>query len=85
VMLALVQTGMARQAAYELVQKHALAAAAHIGAAAAPGSSFRERLGADPEVGARLSAEQIGRCFDLAHHLRFASTIIDRALADGSP
>jgi adenylosuccinate lyase len=85
VMLGLVHTGMARQAAYELVQKHALAAAAHIGGAAPPGAGFRERLAADPEVGGKLTAEQLNRCFDLQHHLRFASTIIDRALADGSP
>src|SRR6185369_6056773 len=84
VMLALVQTGMARQAAYELVQKHALAAAADIGLGAAPpGTSFRERLGADPEIAGKLSADALGRCFDLGHHLRFASTIIDRALRAG--
>ncbi len=76
-LLALVGKGKARQPAYELVQRHALAA---IGG----GPGFRERLAADPEIGALLSAEEIGRCFDLDHHLRFAGNIVDRALADRS-
>ena len=74
---------MARQAAYELVQKHALAAAANIGRRTVdPGTSFRERLAADPEITGKLSAEELTRCFDLEHHLRFAGAIIDRALRD---
>jgi adenylosuccinate lyase len=78
VMLALVGKGMARQAAYELVQKHALAAAAE------PAPGFRERLAGDADIGARLSPEELARCFDLEHHLRFSDRIIDRALADRS-
>jgi adenylosuccinate lyase len=77
VLLALVGKGKARQPAYELVQKHALAA---IGST----TGFRERLAADPEVGALLGAEELARCFDLEHHLRFSGEIIDRALADRS-
>jgi adenylosuccinate lyase len=75
VMLALVDKGMARQPAYELVQKHALAASD-----GPPG--FRERLAGDAQLGALLSPEELGRCFDLEHHLRFSGKIIDRALAD---
>jgi adenylosuccinate lyase len=77
VMLALVDKGMARQAAYELVQKHALAASD-----GPPG--FRERLAGDAQLGALLSAQELDRCFDLEHHLRFSGKIIDRALADRS-
>jgi len=73
VMLALVKTGMARQSAYELVQKSALRAAAGEGA-------FRAFLGADPEIAARLSPSDIDRAFDLSHHLRHTGAIIDRAL-----
>jgi adenylosuccinate lyase len=73
VLLELVKTGMARQAAYELVQKSALRAAAGDGA-------FRALLGADPEVGARLQPADIDRAFDLSHHLRHTGAIIDRAL-----
>jgi adenylosuccinate lyase len=83
VLLALIGKGMARQAAYELVQKHALAASANIGRRNVdidPGTSFRERLAADPEVSGKLPAEELGRCFDLDHHLRFTGEIVDRAL-----
>jgi adenylosuccinate lyase len=73
VMLSLVKTGMARQAAYELVQKSALRAAAGEG-------SFRTFLGADPEIAARLQPADIDRAFDLSHHLRHTGAIIDRAL-----
>src|SRR5215471_4024091 len=75
VLLGLVRKGMARQAAYEIVQRNALKAAAG-------GGSFRALLGADPDVTARLDATEIDRAFDLGHHLRHAGLIIDRALAD---
>jgi adenylosuccinate lyase len=76
---------MARQAAYELVQKHALAASTNIGRRTVdPGTSFRERLAADPEIAGKLSADELGRCFDLEHHLRYAGTIVDRALIGAS-
>jgi adenylosuccinate lyase len=75
VLLALVHQGMARQAAYELVQRNALAAVEGKG-------SFRALLGADGEIAARLAPREIDRAFDLAHHLRHAGAIIDRALAE---
>jgi adenylosuccinate lyase len=77
IMLTLVRKGMARQAAYELVQKSALRAAGGEG-------SFRRLLGADPDLAAELSAAEIDKAFDLEHHLRHAGTIIDRALADAA-
>jgi adenylosuccinate lyase len=84
VLLALVRTGLARQEAYVLVQRAALAA---IGEAAAGGEvgarpgRFRELLGADPEIAARLPAAALDACFDLEHHLRHAPAILERALA----
>ncbi|MCB9565459.1 MAG: adenylosuccinate lyase [Kofleriaceae bacterium] len=79
VLLALINKGVARQTAYVWVQRCAL------GSAGAPGNhggpSFRELLGADPEVAARLTAAELDACFDLDHHLRHAQTIMDRALA----
>jgi adenylosuccinate lyase len=75
VMLTLVRKGMARQAAYELVQRSALRAVAGEG-------SFRALLGADPDLAAKLSPAEIDKAFDLEHHLRHAGAIIDRALAD---
>jgi adenylosuccinate lyase len=75
VMLTLVRKGMARQAAYELVQRNALRTVAGEG-------SFRALLGADADIMARLTAAEIDRAFDLDHHLRHVGAIIDRALRD---
>jgi adenylosuccinate lyase len=76
-MLTLVRKGMARQAAYELVQRNALRAVAGQGAV-----SFRELLGQDADLSAKLTAAEIDEAFNLEHHLRHAGTIIDRALAE---
>jgi adenylosuccinate lyase len=84
VMLQLVRKGMARQAAYELVQRNALIVAARIGLPQAQGPSFQELLTQDPDISARLTAAEIAQAFDLNHHLRHADTIIDRALSDAS-
>ena len=78
VLLALVHAGMARQPAYELVQRNALASVEGKG-------SFRALLAADRDIAARLDAAAIDRAFDLEHHLRHANAIIDRALADDVP
>jgi adenylosuccinate lyase len=75
VMLTLVRKGMARQAAYELVQKSALGAVAGEG-------TFRALLGADADLAKKISAAEIDKAFDLEHHLRYAGVIIDRALAE---
>src|SRR6476646_11283028 len=77
VMLTLVRKGMARQAAYELVQRNALRAVAGEG-------KFRDLLGADKDVTSRLDAAEIDRAFNLEHHLRHAGAIIDRALSEES-
>ena len=74
VLLELVRKGLARQTAYEMVQRNALRAAAGEG-------DFRTLLGADADIGARLSAADLTRAFDLEHHLRHAGAIVDRALA----
>ena len=84
VMLALVQKGMARQAAYELVQRSALATAATLGrgGVAAGQPSFRQRLAEDPEVAAKLTPADLDHAFDLKHHTRYSDAIIERALRD---
>jgi adenylosuccinate lyase len=38
-------------------------------------------LAADAEISARLSSADLGRAFDLEHHLRHAGAIVDRALS----
>jgi adenylosuccinate lyase len=75
VLLSLVRKGMARQAAYELVQRNALRAAAGE-------KGFRALLGEDADVAAKLSAAEIDEAFNLDHHLRHTGLIIDRALRD---
>ncbi len=83
VMLALVQTGLSRRAAYERVQGHALrqSQANHDSGGDATGDPpFLQRLAADPEITTRLSIEKLRACFDLSHHLRHIDAIIDRAL-----
>jgi adenylosuccinate lyase len=79
VMLTLVRKGMARQAAYELVQRNALRTVAGQGQ---EGTNFRALLGADADITSRITAAEIDTAFDLAHHLRHTGAIIDRALAD---
>ena len=85
VMLALVRKGLVRQNAYERVQRSALKVAERIGmgpgGGMGEGPSFQELLSADPDVNQHLTAQEVGALFDLAHHLRHADTIIDRALA----
>jgi len=72
VLLALVDAGLARDAAYALVQRHALAAADG-------GTPFRDALAADPVVRERLGPERLAACFDLARHLRSVDAIFARA------
>ena len=75
VMLRLVATGLPRQRAYEMVQRNALAA--HEGR-----GGFRDLLGADPEIAARLTAADLDSAFDLDHHLRHTDLILRRALQE---
>ncbi|MFZ5895362.1 MAG: adenylosuccinate lyase [Myxococcota bacterium] len=74
VMLALVHKGLPRQRAYEMVQRSAMRAFQGEGA-------FREFLKADAEVAALLQAGEIDECFDLDHALRYAETLVERAIA----
>jgi adenylosuccinate lyase len=73
-MLALVGTGLARQSAYEIVQRNAMKAFRGEG-------SFRTLLGEDSEVAQRLSVDELDHCFDLEHALRWSNEIVDRALS----
>ncbi len=77
VLLRLIRTGLPRQTAYEMVQRCALAA--HEGR-----GSFRELLGADSDISARLSPQELDAAFDLDHHLRHVDTIFSRAFGDAA-
>jgi adenylosuccinate lyase len=74
VLLALVESGVARQEAYVWVQRNAMRAWKGEGA-------FRENLASDPDVSSKLSRKKLDALFDLDHALRYAPAIVERALA----
>ena len=71
VMLALTQKGVAREAAYRLVQRNAMKAWSGEG-------DFGALLAADPEVRKHLGKAEIAASFDLNAHLRHVDTIFQR-------
>jgi adenylosuccinate lyase len=71
VLLKLAEKGLARQAAYEVVQRAAMRAWREQ-------RSFQELLAQDPEVSAVLSAEELKACFDPAWYLRNVDRIYQR-------
>jgi adenylosuccinate lyase len=74
VLLALVEAGLARDDAYAIVQRHALAALDG-------GTPFRAALETDPAVRERLAPDRLARCFDLTGFLRNIGAIYERATA----
>jgi adenylosuccinate lyase len=73
IMLELVGKGLARQVAYEMVQRNAMRAFAGEG-------RFQELLSADPVMAEYLTKDEIAHCFDLDHALRYADMIVQRAI-----
>ena len=71
VLLALTQSGVSREDAYRLVQRHAMAVWNGDGA-------FLERLRADPEVTRHLDAASLEALFELADHIKHVDTIFSR-------
>ena len=71
VLLALVESGMDRTAAYELVQRLALTSWDR-------GEDFREALRAEPEVASALGAGGLDGLFDYGYYLRHVKTVFDR-------
>ncbi len=71
VMLALVESGMDRTQAYELVQRHALAAWDR-------GEDFRDALRSEPEVASALGSGGLDGLFDYGYYLRHVKTVFDR-------
>lgn len=67
----LLEKGLARQAAYEVVQRVAMRAWREQ-------RSFGELLALDPDVAARLSAEELKACFDPSWYLRNVDAIYER-------
>ncbi|OUM88047.1 MAG: adenylosuccinate lyase [Bacillus thermozeamaize] len=71
VMLALIEKGLSREEAYDLVQPRAMQAWEEQ-------RPFREILEADPRIAGLLSREELDDCFDYRHHLRHVDTIFQR-------
>ncbi len=76
VLLELVERGMPRQAAYAIVQRSAMRAWGGDG-------RFRDLLGADPDVKAKLPEGKLAQLFDLDHALAHVPAIVERALSGG--
>src|SRR6186997_987463 len=72
VLLALTQAGLSREESYALVQRNAMKVWDSDGQL-----SLLELLKNDPEVAARLSAEQLESLFNLDYHLKEVDTIFD--------
>ena len=78
VLLALVESGMSRTDAYELVQRHALAAWDQ-------GKDFRQAVRGDPAMTTRLSDEQLAGLFDYGRYLRYVGHTFARLGFDAPP
>ena len=72
VLLALVDSGMSREEAYRIVQRHAHSAWN------SDGGNFRANLEGDADVTGRLSTDQIADCFATDVHQANLSVIWDR-------
>ncbi|HEY0389665.1 MAG TPA: adenylosuccinate lyase [Gaiellales bacterium] len=75
-LLAMVEAGASREAAYEITQRNALRAWDEE-------RSFRQLLEADPEARALVDPGTFDRVFDLDSFLRHVDAIFDRALERG--
>ena len=71
VLLALIEKGLARQEAYELVQRNAMRAWRGEG-------EFLDLLRADAEVGAKLAPEELTELFDYNYFLRYVDVAFER-------
>jgi adenylosuccinate lyase len=71
VLLSLIDKGMVREEAYDLVQPKAMEAWER-------GVQFRELVEADEKISSLLSKEEITDCFDYNHHLKHVDTIFER-------
>ena len=71
VMLALIDKGMSRQNAYELVQRHAMKTWTE-------GKNFIDLLRADSEINSALTPAELDTLFDYGYYLRHVDEIFER-------
>jgi len=74
-LLDLAESGMLREDAYRLVQKHAMHAWTEE-------LVFKDLVAADPQISSRLSAEKLARTFDLNRQLGNVDAIFARVLGE---
>jgi adenylosuccinate lyase len=79
-LLALTQAGVARERAYELAQRNAMAVWDD-----PTGADFKARVLEDKEIAAHLSREQIERVFALETYTRNVDKIFARVFSDAPP
>jgi adenylosuccinate lyase len=71
VLLALVESGLDRTSAYELVQRHALSAWDK-------NEDFRDSVKSDPDVTSRLGGDEVAQLFDYGYYLRHVGRTFSR-------
>jgi adenylosuccinate lyase len=76
VLLALTQKGVSREDAYAMVQRNAMPVWRGEG-------DFRDLLGKDPDVSAKLSPEELDELFDLSYHFKHVDAIFRRVFGEG--
>lgn len=76
-LLDLAESGMLREDAYRLVQRHAMNAWQN-------DLVFRELVASDPEITSRLSAEKLAKTFDLTRQLNNVDAIFSRVLGENA-
>ena len=80
VLLALTRAGLSREAAYEIVQRNAMATWRGL----ADGAQFRDALLADPELAGRIAPAAIDAAMDPALHMRHVDAIFARVFDSGA-
>jgi adenylosuccinate lyase len=78
IMLALTESGLERQAAYKIVQQHAMAVW-DADSKGETGPTFIERIATDEEIRARLSPDQLRDLVSVDRHLQYIDEAYRRA------
>ena len=78
VLLALIEKGLPREAAYHIVQRNSMSSWDE-------GADFRELLRADSDVGQHLTADELNGLFDYGYYLRYVKDSFQRLGLDDRP
>jgi adenylosuccinate lyase len=83
VLLALARAGVAREGAYRIVQRSAMATWEKLGTP--EGRTFRQNLDADPEVAGRIAPAELDAAMQARAHLRELDTVFLRVFGEAGP